>query len=123
MHVVLRIIYNLLQSSHQVIKNEMSSDQKLKIELKQMIKLSIDRTDYKSHIYLLGIFSALSKLCPNDIMLCEVFNYLISIELTLIKSKQQELSFLYSPVYVDLTSFLQSSIPLLNEDHFKLLIS
>lgn len=40
-----------------------------------------------------------------------------------IKSKEDELSFLFTPIYVALTSLVQISVPLINEESLQLLVS
>jgi len=119
----MRIIYNLFQSSKIEIKYELSSNEQLKFELKQFLKISFDSQDYKSHIYILGVFPAFSRLCPEDIMNCEVFSYLVNTELVSIWAKDDELSFLFTPIYVALTSLVGISIPLINQEILQLLTS
>ena len=50
---------------------------------------------------------------------CEIFNFLIGTEVDAVKVKEDELGFLFTPIWVALSALL--TIPLIKETHVELL--
>ena len=124
MPVVMRSLFHIFQGSskcHENIKQELIRNDYFKWEFKGFIKISFDKQDFKSHIYCLGLIPSFATSAPDDLILCEIYTYLMNEEILKIESMKEELSFVYSPFYVALWMLVSHCVPLISDEHIKLL--
>jgi len=122
----MRILFHIFlgtTKSHEVIKQELVWNDHFKWEFKGFIKISFEKQDFKSHIYCLGLLPSLITTAPEDLILCEIYTYLMNDEMIKIEAKKEDLSFVFSPLYVALWMLVPHCVPMITEEHISVLMS